>query len=369
MAEHKRKASLAASSTEEDDHQHFAGHAPGTAVALVKRPKINGGGQDGDSTALVQTGPKRTSGLQAPIMHLTGHTGEVTTCRFSDSGEHLASGSADKQVFLWNTYGDCANYGVLQGHKGRVLELQWMPGSERLITASADSTAMMWDVATGERLKRVKQHTAPVNACCPLNKGAGDDNVFVSASDDGLALLWDARERDPVAEIEHGLPLTSVAAAHSGNVIYTGSLDNSITGWDVRTLSAVQSLRGHSDTVMGLSVSPKTGNYLVSTSIDNTVRLWDLRPYCKLPNRCERVFSGAPHGFEMSLIRPSIDKDETMVASGSSDRTMTIWNLRSGEIKYKLPGHKGSVTQVDFHPKEPIVLSGSNDKSMFLGEL
>ncbi|KAJ1756911.1 hypothetical protein IWW49_004406 [Coemansia sp. RSA 1797] len=71
----------------------------------------------------------------------------------------------------------------------------------------------------------------------------------------------------------------------------------------------------------------------------------------------------------MNLVRPAFDKDESMVASGGADRTLTIWNLRSGEVKYKLPGHKGCVTQVDFHPKEPIVLSGSVDKAMFLGEL
>jgi len=51
----------------------------------------------------------------------------------------------------------------------------------------------------------------------------------------------------------------------------------------------------------------------------------------------------------------------------------------------KLPGHKGTVTAVDFHPKEPIstcpvvfgtlatnpfsVLTGSKDGTMLLGEI
>ncbi|KAJ2862915.1 hypothetical protein GGH94_003962 [Coemansia aciculifera] len=372
MSEHKRKVSTAGSVDGSD--LPTPGHAMhGTAVALVKRPKTDNSAamivSKSDATAIIKAGPKRTSGMQAPIMHLTGHGGEVTSCRFSPSGKHLASGSADTQVFLWNTYGDCANYGVLRGHKGSVLELQWMPSGERLITASADNTVALWDTTTGERLKRGKRHTAPVNACCPLSRGSGDDNVFVSASDDGCLLLWDARERHPVATISHGLPLTSIAAAPTGNTIYVGSLDNSISSWDVRSLSLVDTLRGHSGTVMGLSISPKTGNYLLSTSLDNTVRLWDLRPYCRIPNRCERVFTGAPHGFERSFIRPAFDRDESMVASGSADRTLSIWNMRSGEIKYKLPGHKGCVTQVDFHPLEPIVLSGSVDKSMFLGEI
>ncbi|OBZ70281.1 hypothetical protein A0H81_09771 [Grifola frondosa] len=38
-------------------------------------------------------------------------------------------------------------------------------------------------------------------------------------------------------------------------------------------------------------------------------------------------------------------------------------------VLYKLPGHKGTVTSVDFHPKEPIILTGSKDGTMLLGEI
>jgi len=38
-------------------------------------------------------------------------------------------------------------------------------------------------------------------------------------------------------------------------------------------------------------------------------------------------------------------------------------------LMYKLPGHGGSVNQVDFHPQEPIIASCSNDKKIYLGEI
>jgi Prp8 binding protein len=34
-----------------------------------------------------------------------------------------------------------------------------------------------------------------------------------------------------------------------------------------------------------------------------------------------------------------------------------------------LPGHKGCVNDVDWHPKEPIIVSGSTDRSLYLGEV
>ena len=35
--------------------------------------------------------------------------------RFNPEGDCIASGSHDKSIFLWRTYGDCDNYLVLKG--------------------------------------------------------------------------------------------------------------------------------------------------------------------------------------------------------------------------------------------------------------
>lgn len=33
---------------------------------------------------------------------------------------------------------------------------------------------------------------------------------------------------------------------------------------------------------------------------------------------------------------------------------MYVWDTTTRRVLYKLPGHNGSVNDVDFHPKEPI---------------
>lgn len=58
-----------------------------------------------------------------------------------------------------------------------------------------------------------------------------------------------------------------------------------------------------------------------------------------------------------------------MISAGSSDRFVYIWDVNTKKILYKLPGHLGSVNDISFHPKEEIILSGSSDKTLYMGEL
>lgn len=61
--------------------------------------------------------------------------------------------------------------------------------------------------------------------------------------------------------------------------------------WDLRKDDEPSlQLKGHSDTVTGLRLSPD-GSHLLSNSMDNTLREWDVRPYAP-PNRCTKVFTG-----------------------------------------------------------------------------
>ena len=50
-------------------------------------------------------------------------------------------------------------------------------------------------------------------------------------------------------------------------------------------------------------------------------------------------------------------------------RIVHIWDALTSAHVYYLPGHKGSVNEIAFHPREPIIASCSSDKTIILGEL
>jgi len=126
-------------------------------------------------------------------------------------------------------------------------------------------------------------------------------------------------------------------------------------------------LEGHEDTVTGVRLSPD-GSYLLTNAMDNTVRIWDVRPFVK-GHRNIKIFQGIQHNYEKTLLRCAWSPDGSKISAGSADRFVYIWDTASRRILYKLPGHRGSVNEVDFHPKEPIVASCSNDQTIYLGEI
>lgn len=180
----------------------------GSAGSLVKKVRTEGG-------AIIKVGPKRTSSLMAPIMKLEGHDGAIMSMRFSPTGKLLASGSADKKIFIWRVHGDCENVFALSGHKAPVLQVQWSGDGESLWSASADKTVSYWDAETGARSRRFVESRTFVNSVAVNKRGAP---IAVMGCDDGAIKLLDPRERTAVATLNHMFPVTSVALAPQGDV-------------------------------------------------------------------------------------------------------------------------------------------------------
>ncbi|KAI0390450.1 WD40 repeat-like protein [Xylariaceae sp. FL0594] len=331
---------------------------PGTSTALSRR--------DGDSSssALVQT-TLRTSNLEAPVMELTGHSGEIFAAKFDPTGHLIASGSMDRSILLWRASGECENYGVLNGHKGAVLDLQWSRDSEIVYSGSADMHLASWDLTSGTRIRRYIGHEEIINTLDISKRG---EELLISGSDDGTIGIWDPRTKNAVDYIETDFPITAVAVSEAGNEIYSGGIDNDIKVWDMRKKAVVYKMLGHNDTITSLRVSPDSQS-LLSYSHDSTAKTWDIRPFAPT-ERHIRTFDGAQMGIEKNLIRASWDKAGKRVAVGAGDGTVVIWSNDTGKLLYKLPGHKGTVNCAEFtNSDEPIILSASSDRRMLLGEL
>ena len=121
----------------------------------------------------------------------------------------------------------------------------------------------------------------------------------------------------------------------------------------------------------GLDVDP-SGTRLLSHSMDHSLRVWDVQPFAAGGDaaRCKSVLqAGGGSNFEGQLLRCSWSWDGSKIAAGSADRNVCVWDVDSGALMYRLPGHSGSVLDVAFHPTQPILASGGVDSDIYLGEV
>jgi WD40 repeat protein len=53
--------------------------------------------------------------------------------------------------------------------------------------------------------------------------------------------------------------------------------------------------------------------------------------------------------------------DSTILASGSADKSICLWDVKTGQKKKQLDGHTDAVTSICFSPDSTILASGSED--------
>ena len=69
-------------------------------------------------------------------------------------------------------------------------------------------------------------------------------------------------------------------------------------------------------------------------------------------------------------MRCAFNSDGSYVSAGSADSCVYVWDTASGKLKYKLPGHKGVVTDTKFSPTENAILASADASGLiFMGEL
>lgn len=136
-------------------------------------------------------------------------------------------------------------------------------------------------------------------------------------------------------------------------------------------------MQGHTNIVTDISLSHDE-TQLISNSMDQSILLWDARLLSSKETvdttngsvRCIGKYYGHIHHQQSSqLLRCSFSTDDSKLSAGSSDSFVNIWDKKTYQILYKLPGHKGSVNDVVFHPNEPIIASCSNDMTILVGEI
>jgi WD40 repeat protein len=243
---------------------------------------------------------------------------ELGYCVASPEADHAAIASADGSIELRSRDGEARS---LRGHRGLITHLEFTRDGRTLFSSSSDGTLWRWEVASG--------------AGAAVIEGPTPIRGFAVARDGRVA----AQAGDTAYLIDPGGAVTQLGRGAAWCIEYAefeGALDRLVIHRCNKTLAIV-------DARAPVTAASQRGGAVVE------------------------VTELATGGYAASHI--ALSPDGTRIAGGISDRSVRLWDARSGGLIDILHGHSDLVMDVAFSPDGALLATASYDKTIGLWDL
>ncbi|MBD2210936.1 serine/threonine protein kinase [Nostoc linckia FACHB-104] len=287
----------------------------------------------------------------------------INCVSFNPDGTQLASGD-DKIIKFWDVNNQKA-LATLSGHSQAVKSVAYSPDGKLLATASDDQTIKLWDVNQLQEIYTLIGHSHAVKSVA----FSPDGQILASGSWDKTVKLWDVNTGKEIFTLsKHQLQVNSVAFSPQGQLLASTSFDRTICLWQLSEArefknrpdyTLLGTLSGHAWAVLTVAFSPD-GKILATGSDDNTIKLWEV-------NTGQVITTLLGHSW--SVLALAFTSDGTMLISASRDRTVKLWNVSTAAEIATLSGHADSVCTIAVSPDAQLIASGSRDKTIKLWHL
>lgn len=216
-----------------------------------------------DNRVLLWDAATRTALSEARHDHLANQ------CRFSPSGQLLATSGSDYTARLWMVP-ELRLVTVLGDHEDDVETTVFSPDETKVATTSRDHRVRIFDL-DGRLLHRMEGHCADVLSAEWTHGGS----QLLTTSDDGTVRRWDTEHGTLLQTVDLGDVETDTIAVIDDETFVLGNDEGELVV--LRGAAEPTHHRAHDAGIKRLAVDRDAG-LLLSCSYDRTVRTWRLTP-------------------------------------------------------------------------------------------
>ena len=291
---------------------------------------------------------------------LTGHLGSISALAIASDGKTLISSSYDCTLKLWDLETG-ANLGTITGHRDAILALTTSQNGQ-VVSASVDGIVKLWYPNQAWKSKTLIAHQkAKVSIAVAFSP---DGQMIATGSDDQTVKLWESQSQALVQTLTHPRGINAVAFSPDGEMLASGSSDNSVHLWNVKTGKHWGQLQGHLRDINALAFSPD-GEIIASGSSDNTIKIWQVRTQELL----HTLYGHSDWVRTLSLSWAISQPNHLILISGSADQTLKIWEVKTGRIIETLMAHNKDINTIAIANNGEMLVSGGSDNTIKIWRL
>jgi len=284
------------------------------------------------------TGQKSEATKIAPVKKIQLHTSEIYSIAESYMGDLIATCGGDGYIKLYDPSRNNP-YLSLKPQSGNQIPTAVSFGfdNDNFLSGTADKMVYLWSLSTQRVKKTFVGHGDRISTVCFIR----DMSRIVSGSHDRSMKIWDAVKGSISKTILCGSSCNSLLATSDKTRIISGHYDGSVRVYSTKTGEIIKAYKNlHEGSVTSVTLDLE-GNILLTGSKDNTSKMIDLR--------MERVL---PYEFKHSDYYNPCDYNKVTfcnyghsVVAGGSDSKIYIWNSETGKSQHVLEGgNQGLIT-------------------------
>lgn len=310
----------------------------------------------------------------------------IRAVAFPSDGKKLVGANRYGEIFIWNTNTGEELLSFSANHTNPLITLVFSDDSSKLAISYYSSPIQLWDMNPSIQLsKQIEPMKSPVTLTfsddgdsligpMPLRYEKTIQNTLVKENLTGKLKHWDTHTGKPISDIpieSHQLDevaeqeRTSVAywthekmaISQNGHILATvqnskqaiAENQYSIFVWDVLHRNFHDIFRGHTKVIRTLAITPN-GRMIASGSDDKTIRVWDVNTGTEMLKFASDEMLGL-----------SFSMDGKWLASTSSRSMIRLWEMTNVKQLPPLKGENGFAMALAFSPDSKTLASGSRE--------